>query len=1307
MSGRGEEGAAKGGTTPPRSYLDHRHRGRGRPRKYPLAGLPRMPPSSSSGAEDVVMDSEEFRQEGEEEGRVEDVDDSEVYFPDDVVDEEVVVAAEDTVEDTVEEEDQDTVDPAQMEKIKRIQHQKMQLVTPMAQKRLRGRPPVPRGDTDDFQDDDDDEEMLMLDDKDPQNPGDVNVEEGPDGPPPAPPHLVNKQNSRGRPANPIPPHRRPLPKDLVPPGVLKRGATGERGGAKRRALLDEAPPLLHPPRGGPMPSAVPEDVPKEDTIIKTEEGVLPAPEAVEEVTVPPSEDVAAQKKGGLDLPAEHFPKNAAGHVATRGIHPIAAEKLTTMFEILEEEDVGEVIVGRGDDSEAQQRVLTLQGGSFIEDRIGRADLMEDEETRMMQKTSAGATSSEGATASYITVQEEDGRNVVYHVADGENAEEYVLEEGPQMKEELMDEEDDDDLPPELIPEGVADDVGDVEMGGDKDQHDGGAMGFEFSMMDDEPITLHSPNGGPHAVRIVRDEQGNQVFVDENGLIVELITDTGAYVDPSTIDPQVQLQLQMGGEESKMMKAGDGEVKGEQENVPSSSSDRAANVEFINSCSFLDTNQVCCGLCGEIVDYDKLLTEHLPHAHPEYQSQEMQLEEIPYTSWLKDRLKRESKFLENGFRNYDDPHQHQIGSSAGFGGAPRLYTRNLRQMRKVSQIRVNVNEMSMSQLETALKRKLIEKMGRKVPVSLVDRLHARCDICQAVVSLNKKFEVIHLVRHFNAWHPAEHRCSQEWKEVAALPNPGARHPLSLHDFAVVSTETDQNNLQCIWCGMFMDRAALGMHFSEIHTQQIIVPNCSLCLQEMVMTARFMEKYGKDFGISLPDEFHLQSSKLGAKYSSEKAMDKAIEKHLKRIAMKGGADQSDGGGGGIDDDDDDQTISITNSQQSFGRRNRLKRKFVKPCFRQVCPPNSEFFEPKSACEWRCRLCNRFVYAAVISAGAIKHFKEFHPAEIDKMQYELVKARLERIGDGSMEFVHPQLVECLICNLTYALHKPFNICRAIRHLRLKHPEVMPETSGKSISGAEIAETVNLKAPVMTNPSTASTAAAAKKRPSIRFGDCITDPIELEKFRKENWDQQFDKVQVVYGIKKNDEPAFILLMDNEQMDEKTAMEMAEKEQENGEEVREETQRNRFDELVGEQEGVEEAGQEDVDQKTSIVVQQEGDIVEEVEEDLYNRVKEEVIEEEEEYNPQEEEGHHVVEETEFMPTYDANNPDHVLIEENDEILAENYEMIQDGEYQEIEEDSRTVRYLTEEEIREAQARGEILEFEEEVFEEEVDEYQQ
>jgi hypothetical protein len=48
--------------------------------------------------------------------------------------------------------------------------------------------------------------------------------------------------------------------------------------------------------------------------------------------------------------------------------------------------------------------------------------------------------------------------------------------------------------------------------------------------------------------------------------------------------------------------------------------------------------------------------------------------------------------------------------------------------------------------------------------------------------------------------------------------------------------------------------------------------------------------------------------------------------------------------------------------------------------------------------------------------------------------------------MEFVHPQLIECLLCNMTYNLHKPFNMCRAIRHLKSKHPNLMPEYAGVS---------------------------------------------------------------------------------------------------------------------------------------------------------------------------------------------------------------------------------------------------------------------
>lgn len=51
------------------------------------------------------------------------------------------------------------------------------------------------------------------------------------------------------------------------------------------------------------------------------------------------------------------------------------------------------------------------------------------------------------------------------------------------------------------------------------------------------------------------------------------------------------------------------------------------------------------------------------------------------------------------------------------------------------------------------------------------------------------------------------------------------------------------------------------------------------------------------------------------------------------------------------------------------------------------------------------------------------------------------MERVSDGCMEFLGPEEIECLICNMTYPLHKPYNMCRAIRHLKLKHPEQMPE--------------------------------------------------------------------------------------------------------------------------------------------------------------------------------------------------------------------------------------------------------------------------
>jgi len=40
---------------------------------------------------------------------------------------------------------------------------------------------------------------------------------------------------------------------------------------------------------------------------------------------------------------------------------------------------------------------------------------------------------------------------------------------------------------------------------------------------------------------------------------------------------------------------------------------SANVEF----SFIDAQNVCCGLCGEIVPFNELLSVHLPNSHVTY------------------------------------------------------------------------------------------------------------------------------------------------------------------------------------------------------------------------------------------------------------------------------------------------------------------------------------------------------------------------------------------------------------------------------------------------------------------------------------------------------------------------------------------------------------------------------------------------------------------------------------------------------------------------------------------------------------------
>lgn len=419
----------------------------------------------------------------------------------------------------------------------------------------------------------------------------------PAGPPPAPAHLANKANSRGRPANPIPPHRRPVPKDLVPPGFpsLKRASSQRDPTPIKRKDTREVAEKVQESHRDPEPNDAPpsplsmsevpiaaHQVEIEDEVVQSgspidivtevesNDGPPPmppmllqqqssqassstVPSASQGVTVPSTALDATKKKereAGKDLPSEHFPKEKARHVSTRGLHPYVSDK-SHIYDVRDQVLIHpEDMEQQEQDAIAQQRVLTLQGGNFIEDRIGRSDLMEDEEMKMMKSIQP---------QQYIV--EENGMNVVYEVdpnsvieeeeqveiqAAEQQAEQYVMDEHSKQGE--MEDEEDDDLPPQLVPEGVPEDaVGDDERD-EQSQEKGLAVdedgNFDFNMMDEgEMIRLQSPGGRAHEVRFARDVHGNSVFIDENGHIVELVTDTGALVEPHNMVEQEQQVMQ--------------------------------------------------------------------------------------------------------------------------------------------------------------------------------------------------------------------------------------------------------------------------------------------------------------------------------------------------------------------------------------------------------------------------------------------------------------------------------------------------------------------------------------------------------------------------------------------------------------------------------------------------------------------------------------------------------------------------------------------------------------------------------------------
>uniref|UniRef100_A0A915E4C1 C2H2-type domain-containing protein n=1 Tax=Ditylenchus dipsaci TaxID=166011 RepID=A0A915E4C1_9BILA len=622
--------------------------------------------------------------------------------------------------------------------------------------------------------------------------------------------------------------------------------------------------------------------------------------------------------------------------------------------------------------------------------------------------------------------------------------------------------------------------------------------------DDAPPVLEAEEGSAFQAEevVISDEQG--AYADDATYVLgeEYFVDNGVlYKHAANNQPHQQPQQQDG---------------------------KAMEFNFLDSAN--GGTNICCGLCGEIVPYDLLMNQHLPMFHPEVLSDGIvDLEEIPYEAWLNEKMQNEK----------------MPGGSGGEGGAggmrymdPRAQIsrpiRSTRTLRRISQIRVNINEMSVAELEAALKRKMVEKMGRAVPVTLVDKQHSQCGICDAIISLNKKFEVVHLVRHFNAWHPSEHKCSGTWLSLKDVPMEGGTggKPLSTQDFAVIETAIDAaDNLQCIWCGMSMDSNALAMHFHEIHPEEIEVPKCNLCLQELVVNARLTEKYGEEFNVTMPDEHHFKCGKFTTKYTSEAALDKAIGKKIRKL-QNGEDNEEEEEEDGLDEEEAGGTPrnnkkpaascdTFSNSRMAFGRRSKPKRTFIQPSLRQATPVNSQYVEAVTDCHWRCKMCKHDIYAAVISAGAIRHYRAFHIEHLQSMQYELCKTRLERVSDGCMEFLHIDLIECLLCRMTFPLHRPFNMCRAIRHLKAKHPSKMPEYKSENKEEkpqpkkrAAASDDVDVSNIPGTSRQAAKTVASAVE-PNENEVVCaeVSDPEVLSMLRDNYGNVEFHKAFSIYG--------------------------------------------------------------------------------------------------------------------------------------------------------------------------------------------------
>lgn len=211
-------------------------------------------------------------------------------------------------------------------------------------------------------------------------------------------------------------------------------------------------------------------------------------------------------------------------------------------------------------------------------------------------------------------------------------------------------------------------------------------------------------------------------------------------------------------------------------------------------------------------------------------------------------------------------------------------------------------------------------------------------------------------------------------------------------------------------MFVESHCLAQHFGELHQDDVEVPKCNLCMQELILTARFQvrtfygfsrflcymlfyfqEKFSLELQITLPDEHHMKCNACDTNFSNEISLDN----HIQRRHVAGLSAVED-----PQADEDDVNLeeigpeAFSNSRMTLGKRRRPKRQFIMPALRQAVPLDSEYVEPIAECHWKCKVCEGDIYGAVISAAAIRHYKFSHPDRVDNMQYEICKSRLEKV-------------------------------------------------------------------------------------------------------------------------------------------------------------------------------------------------------------------------------------------------------------------------------------------------------------------------